>query len=657
MFKRKILLSMISSILLIQSANAEKKVHKVDEVIVTAQKVDENVQNIPISISVFDKQALEDKSILTVSNLASYVPNFTQTTIDSGMYQPTMRGLSLDAHIYTTSVATYVDGIPYLNAVGNDILLDNVERIEVLKGPQGTLYGKSAYAGVINIITKKPDNDTKEKIKLELGQNNKRAYSFKVSGPIIKDKFYASVSASHYEKDGQIQNTFLNRTDDDREDNNAKIYLRYTPNDNVDISWITSYMKKNDGGPSQVLISDTSPRTVQKDYAGYSKSNMLSSALKVEYTMKNMDFSSITSVKKYTDDRGFDLDGTSTTSNYAQADSKYKDYAQEFRLSGQNDKISWLSGLYLDKNAAHNVLTFNGGGYVDNEGDINTIGLFSNLDYHLNDDIVFIVGARYDKDNIKISDNRSTYSKKKSYGEVSPKIGLKYFYNENIMPYVTISKGYKRGGYYIFAANNADKSYDKETLLNYELGLKSKALDDKLSFNLSLFYMDIKDMQVTTNVTTTNSYVSNAAKATSKGFELETNYIVNSNFDVFATFGYSKTTFKSFEDNLGRYSGNTNPYAPTYTYSLGTSYESNNGIFASADIRGQSSVYTDKANKNKSPGFVVLNTKLGYKTNDYEVYIYSNNLTNENYDTQYYSNTLRVVSDARETGMALSYKF
>jgi iron complex outermembrane receptor protein len=657
MIRKRILLSIVGSMILANSTLADQTLSKLDDVIITAHKLEQNVQEVPVSISVLDEKRLEDNNIKTLSDLATYVPNFSQTTIDSGMYIPSMRGIVLDAHTYTTSVATYVDGVPYLNSIGNDILLDNIERVEVLKGPQGTLYGKSAYAGVINIITKKPDNSTQGKIKLELGEDNKQAYSLSVSGPILKDKFYAGLSLAHYEKDGQLQNTYKDKKDDDREDNKGKLYLRYTPSDSLDISWITSHLKKNDGGPSQVSISDTTPRNVQRDYDGYSKSYILSNALKVEYAMDNMDFSSISTFKKYTDDRGYDYDGTSASLYYAQADSKYKDYSQELRLDGQKDKLIWLGGLYLDKNKAHNILTLNSGGYVDNEGEVSNIGIFSNIDYHLKDDLVFIAGLRYDKDKVDISDNRSTYAADKSYNEVSPKIGLKYFYTDDFMPYLTISKGYKRGGYYIFAADNDNKSYDKETLWNYETGFKAQALDDKLTFNLSIFYMDIKDMHVVTNLSAFSSYVSNAAEATSKGFEIDTNYKLNSNLEIFAAFGYSKTTFDKFEDSLGTYTGNTNPYAPEYTYTLGTSYRGDNGVFAKMDIRAQGSIYTDKANKYKSPGYKIVNAKVGYETKDYEVYLYSDNLTDENYDIQYYASRLRIVSDARETGVSFTYKF
>ncbi len=184
---------------------------ELETVTVTAQKQEENIQEVPVSISLLNEYTIEDYNIRTLSDIAVFVPNLQQFSVGGGgMYTPSMRGLSTDPHTVHSTVGTYIDGIPYLSSMGNNLILEDIERIEVLRGPQGTLYGKNAYAGVINIISRQPDNELRGKARVELGEDNKREYAAIISGPIVKDNFFASLSAKHYEKNGFIQNAFLN---------------------------------------------------------------------------------------------------------------------------------------------------------------------------------------------------------------------------------------------------------------------------------------------------------------------------------------------------------------------------------------------------------------------------------------------------------------
>jgi len=654
----KIVLSLTTVLLLSQNTFA-KDLQELDTVTVTAQKTEENLQEVPISISVLNEFDIEDKNIKNISDIANYIPNFQQFSVGgAGMYTPMIRGLSAEIHTASTTVGTYIDGIPYTSSAGNNLPLEDIQSIEVLRGPQGTLYGKNAYAGALIITTKKPDNETKGKLSLELGSDNKTEYSVNVSGPIIKDKFYAGLSFRHYEKDGYIKNEYLNRWDDDREEDTYKLTLRSTPTDNLDILLVSTHIKKDDGATIGMPMMFTDVRKTYSDKQGYTKSKTTNHALNIQYDHESFDFTSITTHKKFEDIRGSDYDYSPNPlmQYHTDINSEYTNISQEFRINGQKDKLKWLSGIFLEKDEQDpNTLTNNIPSTKSNT-EIESLGIFANGDYSLKDDLILTAGVRYDKDKIDTKDYLRSYQGNKSYSEVSPKIGLKYISNTNFMSYITVAKGYKSGGYHMLAPTNL-KEYDKETLWNYEIGFKSKRLEDKLTFNFALFYMDIDNMQVSSDLTPTSSYVSNAATANSKGIEIEANYKVNDSLNFFANLGYAKTKFDKFQDNLGDYSGNYNPFAPEYNYSIGVKYRDSKGIFAQVDFNGQSSFYTEKENKYKNDGYTIANAKIGYEANNYDLYLYCNNITDKEYDMEGYFKHFTMVSPPREIGVQLTYRF
>ena len=175
----------------IQQARREMKL---EELTVSAQKQEENVQDVPISMTVFDEFAIEDRKIESIQDVASYTSNFSLMDKGLGVFIPSIRGISNSFTTLSQPSSVIIDGIPVSSSTGFNVTLMDIERIEVLKGPQGTLYGKEAQAGVINVITKKPDNETRGKIGVELGEDNKRQYTLSASGPIVKDKLYVGVN-------------------------------------------------------------------------------------------------------------------------------------------------------------------------------------------------------------------------------------------------------------------------------------------------------------------------------------------------------------------------------------------------------------------------------------------------------------------------------
>ena len=645
---------------LAQEKNIESK--KLETITVTAQKQEENVQEVPISITVFTETDIVDKKIESVKDIAPFTPNLTLfDNSGAGNFTTTIRGIQSSGTSFSTSAALLIDGIPILFANGMDETLMDIERIEVLKGPQSSLYGKDTEAGAINIITRKPGNEFIGKIGAEFGSDNKRQYSFTASGPMVKNKLSLGVSGQHYEKEGFIKNTYLDTISDDRENDSGKITLRWTPVDALEILLISTKGKRDDG-KSNVNESSVAKPVIHTDMDEYTKTDSFMNSLKIEYNKGTYKLNSITTQRLFDADSLYDYDYSLATGYHVLEKTSYEKISQEFRLSSQRGGLNWLIGFYADKddNYQNNLSTMSSGSsqtFRNFDGD--SIGVFAHVDYKVNEKIGLITGLRYDRDNKEYEDELDgSNNEDSSYSEISPKLTFKYTQNENLMAYATIAKGYRSGGFHPYSAPGYKKGYDKETLWNYEIGCKTAFMKNRLFLNGAVYYMDIDDMQVKSSVDYGLSYMSNAAKATSKGFELEVTAKATRYLKIFTSFGYNVTEFDDFADFYGNYDGNVNPYAPKYNYNVGAQYRTQQGYFARADLNGYGKTYLDNANQYNRTAYNLVNAKVGYEAENFDIYFYANNLFDKNYDTiGAYGGYYRIYSPPREIGVQVAYRF
>jgi iron complex outermembrane receptor protein len=352
-----------------QETAQEKKVRKeyeLETMTVTAQKQEENVQEVPVSITVFGEQDIEDKKIESVREIADFVPNLMIFDFGgSTLTQATMRGVCATTMSLTTSTGLYVDGVPILMGVGFEEGMLDIERIEVLRGPQGTLYGKSTETGVINIITRQPDNDFRGRISAEGGEDKKGQFSLNLSGPIQKDRLFLGIAGQYYQKDGFIENTTTGDTVDDREHWFGRAHLRWTPVDDLDISLIASRFEYDDGasrmnmgenGAAMFGLPAPQDRKVTSNHEAYNKTNSDSQSLKITYDISDsLTLTSVTARRLHNDYMAGDFDFSSATLMHSHKDNKYSKISQELRLNSSAEQFTWLVGLYYDKdhNASH----------------------------------------------------------------------------------------------------------------------------------------------------------------------------------------------------------------------------------------------------------------------------------------------------------------
>jgi iron complex outermembrane receptor protein len=176
--------------------------------------------------------------------------------------------------------------------------------------------------------------------------------------------------------------------------------------------------------------------------------------------------------------------------------------------------------------------------------------------------------------------------------------------------------------------------------------------------NASVYLMEISDMQVSEQISPTQSYITNAAEATGKGIELELTGKITAGLTIMAGFGYTDIEFDDFKDTAGDYQGNTSPYSPEYTFNIGAQYRWENGLYARADLVGYGEMYFDKANEYKRDAYQIVNAKIGYETERFDIYLYGKNIFDEKYDSYgYYSGLYTIYSDPGEVGLQVTCRF
>jgi len=667
MIRRKVVLSLSTSLILITSSLYAKEIKKFEDLIVTAQKTEENIQKIPMSVNVLDEFAIEDVSIKDTTDIASYIPNFNTTHL--GFARINIRGIS-NTGIGDPAVALYIDGISYADLYAFSSPLFDIERIEILKGPQGTLYGKNTEAGVINIITKAPSNEIERKINLELGNYHKRQMMGTISGPIIKDKLFLKLSALRSQRDGYIKNIYTDSNIANQETISARVNTIYNINENLKANLILSYTRRNtDGGWAMVPIDrnvyniatgyNLNNFETAYDYVGDSSSKTKASIFKLDYEHKNFNFTSVTGYRKMDNYDNLDADYTPNKFYYGTQRRNTNSLNQEFRLSSKNNSsFKWLVGTYFNKeDIEHDLISIfdeigasmygvpvGAEDRVESDLSSKDMSIFGQSTLRFLDDSLGVTaGLRYEKSTRGMENRTHTFmgyntvapikDLEKDSSIVLPKLTLDYQLNDDIMFYTTASKGYKAGGY-SFAVDDATLAeFDPEISESIEFGVKSNFPNLGLVFNIAAFSTKVKDYQDRVLLNPMTVIQANVSKVNIKGLELETSYNINENFTFFGSFGMTTAKYGEYIDPITKENFKDNDVAlnPKHDLSLGLKYRGGNGFFASVEMQNVGEKYLDRSNKAKADDYTLYNAKLGYEQDTWDIYLTMKNLTNKEY--------------------------
>ncbi|QJT10962.1 TonB-dependent receptor [Oceanidesulfovibrio marinus] len=627
-------------------------------VTVTATKRTQKAVDVAASISTVSDVEIEELSAWKLGEVLDILPNVHLKSATSGD-SIIIRGLSsYDTSLYTP-VGLYVDDVPYPLTYMQNLLFQDIERLEVLRGPQGTLYGKNSEAGVVSIVRKAPDNEFRARVFADYGSYSTVRLGGSVSAPLVKDLFFLKADILRYQTNGYMDNDYK---DDDRagmdETSQGRILARLTPTSEIDLRFglDVSHTEKNIGFLRYATgKAATGPFTVMSDAEDKAHEDSVNPHMVLKYEGDAVELTSVTSYRDYRYGFVSDLDRTSAFVGYSDMDLDQNDFSQEIRVaSPDNETFTWLLGAYAglnDMDVQMNRIRARSPASVFTETDAqeSNYALFGQATYTLFKNLRLTAGLRGEFAHSYGEQTRITgaaafeaYSKTLDYFELLPMVSLSWDVTSNVTAYGSWSNGFLAGGYNYFSADSLGTFfYDPEHTTNYELGLKTNWFSKKLLANISAFYIDIRDKQVREEDPNGGIGVwkyTNAASAHSIGVELELKARPLPGLELTGGLGYSHAVVDDWtvvNDGVPySYEGKRLPWSPDLNYHVGAGYTHENGLFGKVDLIGAGLQYFDAENSLSQVGYALFNARVGYAAESWDIALWGKNIFDNRYVTK-----------------------
>lgn len=624
-------------------------------VVVTAEKRPDDVQNIPISITALTAEDIEDADITSFEQIAGATPNFTTYTPGRNFVLYSVRGLSNFNFLSRDPVAFYIDDIPYDFTGFLDLDLMDLERVEVLRGPQSTLYGRFAEAGVINVVTRQPSNVPEYNVITGFGNLTSPDVRASFSGPIVPDEWFFRLSGNFSRRDGFLVNTITDEDVDFESGGGGRAQLLWTPSENWEVSFNAAFNLYRDGTPpiSRPDLGQD-PSETDLNEIGFNDLGTDTQSIKVTYENSDLRFTSISGRRFSDQEFQNDSDGTAIDGiiQFSNVDSTV--LTQEFRVQPANDdgRLTWLAGAYFEDRDFS----------VDGEGftfgadflgpfttvttaaiDEDTYAVFGQASYRPIEPLTLTAGLRYEIFNSKLENaiteniiGGSTFpggefftNENNNGTELLPRFAAEYQVTPNLMIYGSAARSYRAQGVNFRATVPGQLFFDEEQSWTFEVGARSSWFNDRLIANLTLFHNPISNFQVPATDVATGlfGFVDNA-DVTINGLELELRSRPIQGLDLIAGLGYLDAEYTDFVDPiLGNFNGNQLPFSPDYTFNLAAQYRALNGIVGRFEAQGfGTTFFNDENNLSQSP-YVLFNARLGYEFQEGQgIYLFANNL-------------------------------
>ncbi|HEX5345427.1 MAG TPA: TonB-dependent receptor [Duganella sp.] len=602
------------------------------EVIITAQKIAQPASKTPLALSVLSGDDLKNSGTTDPRALTATLPN-VEISQESGMLQVAIRGVtSLDmTEKGDPSAAFHIDGAYIPRYEAQAAAFFDLDRIEVLRGPQGTLYGRNATAGAINLISNKPTRKLEGKVGIELGNYNTRRYDGVVNIPLT------DVWALRAAVNGNKHDTFLNPGPnhiplESQDDKSARVHLLGTFTPDTSLLLTAEHNQIGGAGVTPVPLTNfftgtpngTLPFTapgrgndllnpvyvdrgsdVQRTAAWEFKQDLnqhrenFANSLRAEFKTKlgatEMTYQ-LAQMRMHTDQLNNGVYFGFPFANFINGDSKAVSNELRFNSTGSGP-LRWVAGVYHfdEDNFRHSeyntYITAPFGSFVVNLPFLASINnkskaAFGQATYSLRDDTRVTAGVRYTKDRKSGYDPLSgeaavppattsskAYAQDVSFNNTSWKLGIDHDLMKNVMLYASVSTGYKSGG---FNAEADTGVYKPETLKSYEAGVKGRFFDNHLQVSANAFHYDYEDQQLTITTCRTNdpatchSFTSNAANSVVNGLEVESKLKVGTGGEFRATAAFTDAHYKDYRPSSTiNYSGRDLDRAPNTTIGLG----------------------------------------------------------------------------------------
>ena len=681
---------------------------QLDTVKVTAQKRIELLQKAPIAVSNLNSQQITAFRVWNIKDMSGIIPNIYSADPGDGRDVTAIRGIATTSYDPTTAV--YIDGVNQFNLDTYIPNLFDIDRIEILRGPQGSLYGRNAMGGVINIITKQPTNLTNGSAELTWGNYGQKRINANIRTALIKDKLFFGASGLFDAREGFYTNEYNQLPYDRQRGFSGNFFLKYLLNSKWTITFNTKHRNQENKGAFPLVFGTeeafNNPYVLNQNATTIMKDKTMNSSLSLLYNGDKFQFSSQTAYQSnyryYTNPIDGDfapIDAITVINNYGKDWNNIKAWTQDFKFNSNNNNspIKWTAGMYLfAQNAPTKQGThFGSDAYLmgienGNFTLINNtttkrkgIALYGQASYAINQQLNFTAGIRNDFEQVEqsvsgafssdydkaIYETQALISKKTDFGALSPKLGMDYSFNADQMGFINYSKGYRAGGLSPLSSDPSQPPlirYKPEHSNNIEVGLKNTLFNNHARLNITAFYTQVNDAQVPTLILPDAITITqNNGKLNSKGVELEFTAKATKHISIDYNAGFTNAEFETLaiaqNGTSNILNGNKQIFTPDLSSMLALQYETvfNNNVrgFIRTEWKYIGTTYFDLANTIKQNPYSLLNASAGIQINDISFKIWTRNLSNQHYIAYAYDFGAVHLGDPATSGLTISARF
>ncbi|NSL86896.1 TonB-dependent receptor [Chitinophaga sp. Mgbs1] len=680
----------------------EPNVVELQPLTVTAEKKVGNLQQVPMAVSAITGKQVEERKINEVSDLLLSVPNL----MTMNMGAPTLSVIAIRGVLtFSTdpAVGVYMDGVPMFDGYSSSMQLMDIARVEVLRGPQSTLYGRTGLGGVINIITRKPGNIPRGFVSAGLGNFGSQQYNLGLSGPLIKNRLFAGFTGRYDSHTGYYTNLYTGKKYDRPETYSGSFYARYLAGERFSLTLNAKAEYNNVAGAFPYVVNADSalkyPYTLRQNGANQERRKLYTGSLTAQYRLKGAQISAITAYTYLSDlYKDYDVDYTPydiTTFEMPLQDQKT--WTQELRIvTDNNAPLQFTGGVFgfIDRKQTHTIYNYGPDAammdprapYTSNintDKKVNGIAAYANLTYTLSERWKVSAGLRYDYESRSLLTStdfvkepqspvivRPEQTIKGHNGAFSPRLNVSYMPATDLQLYASYTRGYRPGGFNQYTLNTDRLNYKPEYTDNYEVGIKSEWLQHRLRANAALFYTSWKDQQQT--LMAPENLIDNVGRLSNQGGELELTGLPLKGLEIGYNLGVVRSSYQQLLllDGSGGnkdFKGNKQVFTPSFTSALSVTYRRSFyhdkcNIYITPEWKYLGRQYMNYYNDLEQAPFSLLNATIGIRYAPIEISFWGKNLADVRYlsfayATQPRATTPVLLGTPRTYGMSVKASF
>jgi len=681
-----------------------------EPIVITARKVKEKLRDAPLAVTAKTRDTLDIEKTDTLADVAKTAPNVMafnangMSFIIRGVGSQSMQGLNTE-----TGVGLFADEVYLGRPDAAPVYLDDLERVEVVRGAQASLYGRNTIGGAVNLVAREPGEVLSTEVKASVGNDGSRRLRGAIDVPVGDSGWFTRTFLSFNRQPDGIDNLSTGQSDLNQDAISGRVTVLGDVGDNTSLKFTLDGERVKDdsmGGWAPVALAFNHQSNL--DFPGEQTDVRGGGTVRLDHDFDRMYIRSITAYRKFTEDMILDGDFGSGPYNPGGGvfalqqgrDQNQWQFTQEFRLTSdtfsdpQPGDIGWNAGLFymyenFDGYEFFELASVDRSQVSRNalDGTSKTYAVFGGFNYRITDALSLQGGGRITREDKSGTVEILSPSGTNFYGtpqsgkaslsttNISPEIGVSYALDDNALLYGRISRGFKSGGIaQFFNADGSVNVYDPETSLNFEAGVKTSFLNDKVSMELNVFHTDWKDMQSNVFISDFQRVTANAASATSKGAEVALAAAVTDELRIGASYGFLQSKFDDFvytyfsagagSNVTVDFSGNDVPIAPKHSASLTLDWDRklDNGMALSASgiYSYRSSYAFDSVGTYRQAPTHLVDASLGLGYGNWQAKLWVKNLLDEEYLSNYFLFTgadYGIAAKGRSFGVSLSHKW